>query len=132
MAALSLFPSYSFSASGESQTYVCVPFFHNSRDGSLLFALPFGDIHIDFYGTHPSLCVSWGEVECLHGALFSAPLCAPFYRTSSYAQLPPELRKYDVSRKSYVTSGRASVLGYVPLRGDILYKSRAAVERIGN
>jgi len=27
---------------------------------------------------------------------------------------------------------RASVLGYVPLRGDILYKSRAAVERISN
>jgi len=27
---------------------------------------------------------------------------------------------------------KASVLGYVPLRGDILYKSRAAVERIGN
>ena len=26
---------------------------------------------------------------------------------------------------------RASVLGYVPLRGDILEKSRAAVERIG-
>ena len=27
---------------------------------------------------------------------------------------------------------KASVLGYVPLKGDILYKSRAAVERIGN
>ena len=27
---------------------------------------------------------------------------------------------------------KASVLGYVPLRGDILVKSRAAVERIGN
>ena len=27
---------------------------------------------------------------------------------------------------------KASVLGYVPLRGDILEKSRAAVERIGN